>query len=168
VAGAGDLVLVVDDDPGFREFVRCLLERAGFVVVLAADALSAFEAVAEREPQLALLDVRLPNVSGYELFRELRDRCGESLPVIFVSGDRTDRYDRIAGMMLGAEDYLVKPVDPDELLVRVRRSLRVRAGARSGSPWMPTERSPISRSASARCSPSSRAATARLESRASS
>jgi DNA-binding NarL/FixJ family response regulator len=123
-----DVVLVVDDDPGFREFMGQLLERAGFFVLDAADAEEALELVAARVPQLVLLDVQLPRVSGYELFRELRDRCGESLPVIFVSGVRTDSYDRVAGIMLGAEDYLVKPFDPDELLVRVRRTLRSYSG----------------------------------------
>jgi DNA-binding NarL/FixJ family response regulator len=128
VASMRDVVMVVDDDPGFREFVRRLLERAGFSVLDAADAEEALELVAARVPQLVLLDVQLPRVSGYELFRELRDRCGESLPVIFVSGVRTDSYDRVAGIMLGAEDYLVKPFDPDELLVRVRRTLRSHSG----------------------------------------
>ena len=123
----GELVLVVDDDRNFRKFARELLERAGFSVLDAADAREALEAVDEQMPQLVLLDVRLPDVSGYELFRELRDRCGESLPIIFVSGVRTDSYDRVAGIMLGAEDYLVKPFDPDELLARVRRPLRPRA-----------------------------------------
>jgi DNA-binding NarL/FixJ family response regulator len=123
VSSTKDVVLVVDDDPGFREFARALLERAGFAVLDAGEAEEALELVAARVPQLVLLDVLLPKVSGYELFRELRDRCGESLPIIFVSGVRTDSYDRVAGIMLGAEDYLVKPFDPDELLVRVRRTL---------------------------------------------
>lgn len=123
-----EVVLVVDDDPGFREFTSRLLERAGLFVLAAADADQALQLVDARTPQLVLLDVRLPRVSGYELFRELRDRCGESLPVIFVSGERTDSYDRVAGIMLGAEDYLVKPFDPDELLVRVRRTLRSHSG----------------------------------------
>jgi DNA-binding NarL/FixJ family response regulator len=127
VAAVGELVLVVDDDRNFRKFARELLERAGFSVLDAADAREALEAVDEQVPQLVLLDVRLPDVSGYELFRELRDRCGDSLPIIFVSGVRTDSYDRVAGIMLGAEDYLVKPFDPDELLARVRRPLRPRA-----------------------------------------
>jgi DNA-binding NarL/FixJ family response regulator len=68
----------------------------------------------------------LPGVSGYELYRELRDRLGDRAPVIFVSGERTDSYDRVAGLLLGADDYLVKPFDPDELLARARRSLRGR------------------------------------------
>ena len=64
-------------------------------------------------------------MSGYEVFRELRDRLGDHVPVIFVSGDRTETYDRVAGLLLGADDYIVKPIDPDELVARVRCSLRL-------------------------------------------
>jgi DNA-binding NarL/FixJ family response regulator len=73
-----------------------------------------------------VLDVKLPRVSGYELLRELRDRLDDELPVIFVSGVRVDPYDRIGGLLLGADDYLMKPVGPEELLARVRRALRAR------------------------------------------
>src|SRR5262245_66637371 len=66
----------------------------------------------------------MPEASGYELYRQLRERCGSALPIIFVSGERTDAYDRSAGLLLGADDYLVKPFDPGELIARVRRSLR--------------------------------------------
>ena len=117
-------VLVVDDDEGFRALARALLERAGFAVVEAADADEALAAVEGSPPQAVLLDVRLPGVSGYEVYRELRDRCGEGLPILFISGERTDPYDRVAGLLMGADDYLVKPCDPDELVARVRRSLR--------------------------------------------
>jgi two-component system response regulator FixJ len=72
-----------------------------------------------------LLDVRLPGASGYEVYRELRDR-DSGLPIIFVSGERTDAYDRTVGLLLGADDYLVKPFDSDELIARVRRSIRRR------------------------------------------
>lgn len=119
-------VLVVDDDKGFRALARRLLERAGFLVAEAADAEQALASAGETPPSLVLLDVRLPHVSGYELYRELRDRLGEALPIIFVSGERTDPYDRVAGLLLGADDYLLKPFDPDELVARVRRSLRPR------------------------------------------
>jgi DNA-binding NarL/FixJ family response regulator len=121
-----ELVLVVDDDADFRAAVRLLLERAGFDVMDAADADATLDAVATRRPDLVLLDVRLPRVSGYEVYRLLRDRVGDSLPIVFVSGDRTDAYDRVAGLQLGADDYLVKPFDPDELLARIRRSVRQR------------------------------------------
>jgi DNA-binding NarL/FixJ family response regulator len=76
-----------------------------------------------------LLDVDVPGVSGYELCRELRDAYGAALPIIFVSGTRVDRLDLVGGLLVGADDYLVKPIDPDELLARVRGHL-----ARSGVP----------------------------------
>ena len=121
-------MLVVDDDPGFRALARTLLERAGLDVDLAAEGDDALEAVREAKPDLVLLDVRLPGTSGYEVYRELKDLHGEELPIIFVSGERVESYDRVAGLMLGADDYLVKPFDSDELLARVRRSLRRRSG----------------------------------------
>jgi filamentous hemagglutinin family protein len=134
VARAQGRVLVVDDDPGFRLLARTLLERAGLAVDVAVDGDEALEAVRRTQPDLVLLDVRLPGTSGYEVYRELKDLHGETLPIIFVSGERVESYDRVAGLMLGADDYLVKPFDPDELLARVRRSLgRRSAGERAES-----------------------------------
>jgi len=123
VAAVRNRVLVVDDDSNFRTFVQTLLERGGLEVEVAANGDEALAAVALGKPQLVLLDVHLPDTSGYALYRELKDRCGEALPVVFVSGVRVEAYDRVAGLMLGADDYVVKPFDPDELLVRVRRLL---------------------------------------------
>jgi DNA-binding NarL/FixJ family response regulator len=117
-------VLIVDDDDALRRLLRVTLERAGFAVVEAADGDAALAIADENAPHLALLDVVLPGMSGYELFEALRERLGEELPVIFVSGERTDHYDLVAGLLLGADDYIVKPFDPDELVARVRRSLR--------------------------------------------
>jgi DNA-binding NarL/FixJ family response regulator len=117
-------VLIVDDDNALRGLIRALLERAGFVVVEAADGDAALTVSEETPPHLALLDVVLPGMSGYELFEALRERLGDELPIIFLSGARTDHYDRVAGLLLGGDDYIVKPFDPDELVARVRRSLR--------------------------------------------
>ena len=124
MVAARQIVLVVDDDRDVRLLLRETLERAGFGVLEAADGEAGLAAVEDRLPHLALLDVVLPKMTGYELYEVLRERLGEQLPVIFVSGSRTDRYDRIAGLLLGADDYVVKPFDPDELVARVRRSLR--------------------------------------------
>jgi DNA-binding NarL/FixJ family response regulator len=131
VAAAAETVLVVDDDVRFRAFVHELLTRAGFAVEEAGDADEALARVRRRAPDLVVLDVKLPRVSGYELFRELHDRLGENLPVVFVSGERVDTYDRIAGLLLGADDYLTKPFDPSELVARVRRLVH-RAGPSGG------------------------------------
>jgi DNA-binding NarL/FixJ family response regulator len=118
-----EAILVVDDDAAFRTLVRTLLEREFFKVEEAANADEALAAIERTPPHLVLLDVVLPQTSGYELYRELRERCGSALPIIFVSGERTDAYDRSVGLLLGADDYLVKPFDPGELITRVRRSL---------------------------------------------
>jgi DNA-binding NarL/FixJ family response regulator len=132
LTAGNERVLVVDDDRGYRALARNLLERAGFSVVEAANADEALAAAEDSPPHVVLLDVHLPRVSGYELFRELRDRHGEDLPIMFVSGARTEAYDRTVGLLLGAEDYLVKPFDPDELVARVRRSVRRRTNGASG------------------------------------
>jgi DNA-binding NarL/FixJ family response regulator len=123
-AAAGELVLIVDNDPLFRTFVRELLERAGFDVCEAEDGEAALEAASRREPELVLLDVCLPRASGYEVCRELRDRFGDALGIIFMSGERIDSLDRVSGLLLGGDDYVVKPFDPDELLARARTVVR--------------------------------------------
>ena len=64
-----------------------------------------------------ILDVDLPRISGYEVCRELRDAFGEAVAIMFVSGTRAEAYDRVGGLLIGADDYVVKPFDPDELLV---------------------------------------------------
>lgn len=112
-------ILVVEDDPAFAELVAAALESAGWDVLRAG---SQREAVAAAEGDLAgaVLDVTLPDGTGYELLGLLR-AGRESLPVIFVSGVRGEAHDRVAGLLLGADDYLAKPVDPSELVARLRR-----------------------------------------------
>jgi two-component system, NarL family, nitrate/nitrite response regulator NarL len=114
-------ILVVDDDAGARDFVSDLLGRAGYPTTQAATGEEALAAAQSDRPSLVLLDVRLPGVSGYEVLYELRERFGDELPVVFVSGERTESFDRVAGLQLGADDYLVKPFAPDELIARLRR-----------------------------------------------
>jgi DNA-binding NarL/FixJ family response regulator len=116
-------VLVVDDDPRFCVFVSALLGDACLDVVHAFDANDAIASAHDRRPDAAILDIELPGVSGYGLCRELRNLFGAELPIIFVSGSRVDAIDRAAGMLIGGDDYLVKPVDPDELLARLGRLL---------------------------------------------
>lgn len=123
-ASSGEIVLVVDNDPEFRVFLRELLERAGFDVNEADDGERALEAASRARPELVLLDVVLPRANGYEICRELRDRFGDGIGIIFISGERTDSIDRASGLLLGADDYVVKPFDPDELLARVRTVMR--------------------------------------------
>jgi DNA-binding response OmpR family regulator len=115
-------VLVVDDDDGFRRLVSSLLEQAGYATVEAVAGEEALAAAGRERPSLVLLDVKLPGISGYEVCRRLKEDFGSDLPVFLVSGVRTEPFDRAAGLLIGADDYLTKPVDPDELLARVRKS----------------------------------------------
>jgi DNA-binding NarL/FixJ family response regulator len=114
-------VLVVDDDGPFRYLVTSLLERAGYATVQAGTGEEALQEARRDAPALVVLDVRLPGLSGYEVCRQLKDAYGGDLPVIFVSGERSEPFDRAAGLLLGGDDYLVKPVNGDEFLARVRR-----------------------------------------------
>jgi DNA-binding NarL/FixJ family response regulator len=108
-----------------------LLARLSLGTAEAASGAEALGAVRESRPALVVLDVRLPDVSGWEVCRELREELGEGLPIVLVSGEKRDSLDRAAGLLLGADDYLVKPLDPTEFLARVRR-LFVRVG--NGAP----------------------------------
>ena len=101
-----------------------LLARIGYTAIEADDGRRAMETAKRKRPALVLLDVNLSGVSGYEVCRQLRDTFGDEISIIFVSGDRTEPYDRVAGLLLGADDYVVKPFDEGELLARVRNSLR--------------------------------------------
>ena len=116
-------LLIVDDDAAFREFVSSLLARVGRPIVEAADGDQAVELALAERPSLVLLDVDVPGRSGYEVCRELRDVYGEDLPIIFVSGRRTEPLDLVAGLLIGADDYVSKPFRSAELLARVRRHL---------------------------------------------
>jgi DNA-binding NarL/FixJ family response regulator len=116
-------LLIVDDDAAFREFVRSLLDRIGHPIVEATDGDEALEAALAARPSLVVLDVDVPGASGYEICRALRDAYGEDLPIIFVSGRRMEQLDLVAGLLIGADDYLVKPFEAAELLARVRRHL---------------------------------------------
>ena len=122
-------ILVADHDRGSRALMSRALERVGYTVDQAETGEEAL-AVAKRErPALVVVEVLLRGVSGYEVCHELKNEFGEALPIVFVSGNRTESGDRVAGLLVGADDYLVKPVDPEELLARVRRLLPVSLAA---------------------------------------
>jgi DNA-binding NarL/FixJ family response regulator len=114
-------ILVIDGDPVAGQEIADLLDGVGFDARTETSGEDALGIASERRPQAVLLEVRLPGVSGYEVLRELRRRYGETLPIIFVSGERVEAFDRVAGLLLGADDYVVKPFAPDELIARVRR-----------------------------------------------
>jgi DNA-binding NarL/FixJ family response regulator len=120
----GGRILVVDDDADTRAFMARLVEQTGYPTREAGTGEEALAYAREEQPRLVVLEVCLPGVSGYQLCRELRRAFGEELPIIFVSGQRTEAYDRVAGLLVGADDYVVKPFAPDELLVRVQGLIR--------------------------------------------
>jgi DNA-binding NarL/FixJ family response regulator len=119
-----DYVLVVDDDAPFRAYVRSVLEESGYRVVDAEDGFAALATMRASRPAAVVLDVNMPRLSGYEVCRAIREEYGLDLPLIFVSGERTESFDRVAGLTIGADDYLGKPVAADELLARLRCLLR--------------------------------------------
>jgi DNA-binding NarL/FixJ family response regulator len=124
VARSGGRILIVEDDPGVRELLAAVLQQAGFETDAVESGDQALDAVGTSRPLLVLLDVCLPDMSGYSVCRALREQRPDSMPIIFLSGERTEWFDRVGGLLLGADDYMVKPFVPDELVARVRTLLR--------------------------------------------
>ena len=120
-------VLVVDGDPESRAALSRALQRAGYPTQQARTGEEALEAAGRQRSALVIMETHLPGASGYEISRELREQYGEELPIIFVWAARTDETDRVAGLLLGADDYLAKPIAFDHLLARVRRLSRRRS-----------------------------------------
>ncbi len=114
-------VLVVEDDRSVRETATLLLERAGLRVTAVGDGLQALDALAGHRFDLVLLDVMLPSVDGFEVCRTIRR--DSQIPIVILTA-RSDVADVVAGLELGADDYLTKPFQPAELLARVRAALR--------------------------------------------
>jgi len=115
------LVLVVEDEPNIAEVVSLYLRRAGFQVVIAPDGWAALDALDQQLPGLIVLDVMLPGLDGFEITRRVRARG--DIPIIILTA-RREEADRIAGLEMGADDYVVKPFSPQELVSRVRAVLR--------------------------------------------
>jgi DNA-binding NarL/FixJ family response regulator len=120
VSSAAAPVLVVDDDERTRAFLADALDRVGIPTRLAASGFEALDLAREQRPSAVLLDVSMPGISGYETCHELRELYGPALPIIFLSGERVEPYDRAAGLLIGADDYLLKPICQNELLARIR------------------------------------------------
>jgi len=128
-------VLVVDPDREYAAFVAGVLDRAGFVGHHLPSGENAVTVARKLRPAAVLLDVILPGTTGYEICRELRQVCGEDLPIVFASAERREPADRVVGLLIGADDYLVKPVDADELVARLRRLIaKSSRSRRPGSP----------------------------------
>ncbi|MEN9218751.1 MAG: response regulator transcription factor [Gloeomargarita sp. DG_2_bins_126] len=117
-------ILLVDDEPGLRQAVQAYLEESGFDVTTAANAQVAWELLQQQKPDLVVSDVMMPQVSGYEFLKRLRDDPRfQHLPVIFLTA-RGMTKDRIAGFRAGVDGYIPKPFDPEELVAVIENLLR--------------------------------------------
>jgi phosphate regulon transcriptional regulator PhoB len=117
-------VLIVDDERDIVELVRYHLDKAGFQCVEARDGATAIRVVREQHPDLVILDLMLPGLDGLEICRQLRrDPATSRLPVIMLTA-KAEEVDRVVGLEIGADDYVVKPFSPRELVARVRAILR--------------------------------------------
>jgi two-component system, OmpR family, phosphate regulon response regulator PhoB len=123
-AQPGDRILVVDDEPDIIALVAYHLARAGYRVSTASTGLEALQAAREEQPAMIVLDLMLPELSGFEVLERIRaDRLLAEIPVLMLTA-RREEADRVQGLSLGADDYLVKPFSPQELVLRVRNILR--------------------------------------------
>jgi DNA-binding response OmpR family regulator len=127
----GDDILVVDDEASVVEVVSLYLKREGFSVRSARDGRQALAAIHYRLPDLLILDLMLPKVDGIEIMHRLKDEQTTDVPVIMLTA-RGQETDRIYGLELGADDYVVKPFSPAELVARVKAVLR-RSGSGAGA-----------------------------------
>src|SRR3954452_5957406 len=126
-------ILVVDDERDLVELVRYNLERGGYGVITAFDGETALDAAQRRRPDLVVLDVMMPGIDGLEVCRRLRaDVRTAGTPIIMLTAKAAEA-DRVVGLELGADDYVIKPFSPRELVARVRAVLRRSRGAARAS-----------------------------------
>ena len=121
MASAMATLLVVDDDPKIRDLLHLYLARDGHRVVFAGDGHEALSAAHQQAPDLVLLDVMLPGLDGFEVCRRLRDES--DVPIVLLTA-RSGDSDKVVGLDIGADDYIVKPFSPRELMARIRVQLR--------------------------------------------
>lgn len=121
---AFEAVLIADSEEASRTALARILRGAGYHVQEADTGEGALKLARSTLPVAIILEVPLPGLSGYEVCHTLRSELGSAMPVLFLSGVRTEWYDRIAGLLLGADDYMVKPYAPGELLARLARLIR--------------------------------------------
>ena len=115
-------IMIVDDDPNIRELLRALLKNGGFDVCEAKDGRDALKMMSAENPDLAVIDLMMPNMDGYELCRMLRQYY-ENLPVLMLTA-KSELPSKVKGFEAGADDYLTKPFEGDELLLRIRALMR--------------------------------------------
>jgi DNA-binding response OmpR family regulator len=127
-------ILIVEDEPNIAEVVSLYLRRAGYQVQMISDGEQALQSMEQQMPDLLILDIMLPGIDGLSITRWLRDRS--DTPIIMLTARRTEA-DRIAGLEMGADDYVVKPFSPQELVSRVRAVLRRTHGTGASSGEQP-------------------------------
>jgi two-component system nitrate/nitrite response regulator NarL len=120
---AGDTILIADPEESSRALLSGVLRNAGYSTLDAETGDEALALARTTAPVAAVLEIPLPGLSGYELCAALKEEFGPDIPVIFLTGSRTEPYDRVAGLLLGADDYVTKPYIAGELLVRLRNLL---------------------------------------------
>jgi two-component system alkaline phosphatase synthesis response regulator PhoP len=125
------VILVVEDEPDIRELVRLHLEQEGFAVAEAENGRQALDLARTRRPSLIVLDLMLPEMSGLEVCRILRTKEETSVVPILMLTARAEEVDRVLGFEMGADDYVVKPFSPRELMARVKALLRRTHGRES-------------------------------------
>ena len=128
---AAHKILIVEDEAPIREMIAFHLARAGYETLEAADCREARKLLADEQPDMAIIDWMLPDMSGLELTRLLkRDKANDDLTIIMLTA-RADEYDKVAGLESGADDYITKPFSPRELVARIQAVLR-RSSASDG------------------------------------
>jgi two-component system response regulator VicR len=115
-------IMLADDEQSMQTLVQHIIEEEGFGFVSVFDGAAVINAVAEEKPDLLILDVMMPRLDGFEVCRRLRDD-GQLLPIIILSA-KGDIVDKNSGFMAGADDYIVKPFSPEELLMRIKAHIR--------------------------------------------
>lgn len=131
-------ILIVDDDPHIRDIVRITLTEEGFATSEVADGAAAVSAARDQSPDLVVLDIGLPELNGTEVCRQIRQFS--DMPILFLTA-RDDEIDRVVGFEIGADDYVVKPFSPRELVARIKAILK------RGRIAAPREPDPLSRGA---------------------
>ncbi|MBM7581665.1 DNA-binding response OmpR family regulator [Caldicoprobacter guelmensis] len=114
-------IMVVDDDPNICQLIRLYLEKEGYHVEQYLDGISSIEAFKNNPPNLVILDIMLPGMDGWEVCKEIRKIS--DIPIIMLTA-KGETFDKVLGLELGADDYIVKPFDPKELVARVKAVLR--------------------------------------------
>src|SRR3954465_9051964 len=137
-------VLVVDDDPALAEMLGIVLRSEGFLPSFVADGERALAAFRESRPDIVLLDLMLPGMSGIDVARAIRTESG--IPIVMLTA-KSDTVDVVLGLESGADDYVVKPFKPKELVARMRARLRRGGGAAAGAAARPRRAAPPPRRA---------------------